>query len=78
MNSEEVGWGKSLRVKVVINLLKPLARGRMLNLQSKKVWISFQYERLPRFCFQCGVIKHGPEGCLRKTDKLIHGDVNKG
>jgi hypothetical protein len=62
-----VGWGESLRVRVLIDLKKPLARGRMLKVQGKTKWIAFQYERLPKFCFNCGVIIHGKIGCQKKT-----------
>jgi hypothetical protein len=62
-----IGWGKYLRVKVVMDLFKPLARGRMLKLQGKSSWVVFQYERLPKFCFRCGVIVHGPTGCPMRS-----------
>jgi hypothetical protein len=63
-----IGWGEYLRIKVVLDLFKPLARGRMLKLQGKLNWVAFQYERLPKFCFCCGVIVHGPTGCpMRST-----------
>lgn len=29
----------------------------------KMVWLNFKYEKLPRFCFQCGWIMHGEDGC---------------
>jgi hypothetical protein len=48
-----VGWGESLRVKIRLDLTKPLAHGRMLKFQGKTRWIAFQYERLPKFCFNC-------------------------
>jgi hypothetical protein len=66
-----IGWGESLRVKIVMELEKPLARGRMLKVQGKSMWIAFQYERLPRFCFNCGVIIHGKLGCPYKN-KMKH------
>lgn len=73
VNKDGVGWGKYLRVKVLVDLTKPLAKGRVLNLPEKKLWISFQYERLPCFCFRCGAIKHGEEGCPAKGERLQHG-----
>jgi hypothetical protein len=27
------------------------------------IWIPFQYEKVPKFCFKCGVIYHGVRGC---------------
>ncbi|XP_059431534.1 uncharacterized protein LOC132165041 [Corylus avellana] len=63
-DEEGVGWGVFLRVRIKIDLSKPLSRGRKLRIQGKLEWISFQYERLPRFCYHCGIIRHGSVGCL--------------
>jgi hypothetical protein len=56
---DEVGWGEYLRICVLLDLQKPLARGRKLHFQNKSTWVAFKYEKLPEFCFTCGVIKHG-------------------
>lgn len=69
-NENEMGWDKYMRVKVVVDITKPLARSRFLNIGDKRLWISFKYERLPNFCFQCGIIKHFKRRCsLLKSDK---------
>jgi hypothetical protein len=60
-----VGWGEFLHVRIVLDVTKPLSRGRFLKLRDRTIWITFHYERIPRFCFTCGVIKHGVRGCLR-------------
>jgi hypothetical protein len=67
-DAEGIGWGEFLRVKIRLDLTKPLPRGRKINIQGNSIWIRFQYERLPRFCFHCGVIIHGKDGCLKKSD----------
>jgi hypothetical protein len=41
-------------------------------------WIAFQYERLPKFCFNCGVIIHGKIGynkkaMMRQTETTEYG-----
>jgi hypothetical protein len=41
---DEAGWGEYLRVRVMLDLTKPLTRGRMLHLQNKSAWIDFKYE----------------------------------
>jgi hypothetical protein len=70
----EAGWGEYLRVRVTVDVTKPLARGRMLHLKGQSLWIDFKYERLPRFCFHCGVIRHGKEGCFSVQSRNKPGD----
>jgi hypothetical protein len=67
------GWGEFLRVKIRINLMKPLARGRMLKLKDQTTWIKFQYEHIPQFCFRCGVICHGSTGCTKPKPRRSFG-----
>jgi hypothetical protein len=55
--------GEYLGVKIELDLSKPLARGPKLHLQSKSLWIAFKYEKLPKYCYSCGVILHGRMGC---------------
>lgn len=54
---ESNGIGKFLRIKVAIDLWKPLKRG------GKKLKVFFKYERLPTFCFACGKIGHQLKEC---------------
>ena len=65
MDEDGVGWGKFLRVKIRVDLTKPLMRGRRLKVQGVSMWIDFQYERLSRFCFSCGVVQHRLMGCTK-------------
>lgn len=53
-----VGWGKSLRVKVRMDLTKLIARGRKVTIRGVLHWVSIKYEKLPRVCFQCGCVIH--------------------
>jgi hypothetical protein len=62
-----IGWGEYLRVRIRLDIMKPLARGRVLKLNGESSWIEFQYERLPTFCFRCGVIQHGAGGVQPNT-----------
>lgn len=57
------GWGRCLRLRVNINLLEPLERGRALQVGGKSHWVVFKYEKLPMLCFDCGRIIHGRQGC---------------
>jgi hypothetical protein len=58
-----VGWGEYLRVKIRIDLTKPLSRGRIIKVQEKDIWVAFQYEKIPRFCFTCGIVVHCSKKC---------------
>ncbi|XP_059428666.1 uncharacterized protein LOC132162443 [Corylus avellana] len=62
-----MGWGAFLRVKVTIDLHKPLVRRRMLKINGSSTLVGFQYERLPKFCCRCGVLKHGMTSCSANT-----------
>jgi hypothetical protein len=68
-DDDGVGWGKYLRVRINLDLTKPLARGRTINLFGKKVLITFQYKKLPRYCFDCGKIWHGGNGCSQMSGR---------
>ncbi|XP_059429203.1 uncharacterized protein LOC132163020 [Corylus avellana] len=70
------GWGEYLRVKIKISTLKPLAKGRMLRMKGKEIWIPFQYEKVPKYCFRCGLICHGKDGCERRDVRRKQGEDN--
>ena len=61
-----MGWGRHLRIRVSIDLLKPLKRGITIHLNGKSHWVTFKYEKLPMFCFNCGRIIHGEKGCTKR------------
>jgi hypothetical protein len=51
VTGDGVGWERSLRLRVNIDLTKPLDRGRALHLNEKTIWVTFKYEKLPQFCY---------------------------
>jgi hypothetical protein len=66
------GWGRCLRLRVVIDLTQPLERGRALHFDGKSHWVHFKYEKLPMFCFQCGRVVHERQGCPVRHSRRIH------
>ena len=57
-------WGTCMRVRVKMDITKPLCRGRMVRLGgSNRRWVSFQYKRLPIFCYWFGKLDHDEKDC---------------
>jgi len=36
--------------------------------------VAFKYEKLPKFCYTCGIIKHGRQGCAKPGIRAKAGD----
>ena len=61
---EEYVGGNFMRVRVNIDITKPLCRGRKLALSNgDESWVSFKYERLPNVCYWCGRLTHHDKEC---------------
>lgn len=65
-------WRDYLRVRVRVNIDKPLKR-RMKIYRNKEEWFwaNFKYERIPTFCFICGVIGHSEKFCHKLFDEPL-------
>ncbi len=79
---EAIGGGQAMRIRVSVDITKPLCRGRRAKLEKdKETWISFKYERLPNFCYWCGLLTHTDKDChfwLRNQDTLRMEDQQFG
>jgi hypothetical protein len=77
-SDEELGGGRVMRIRVKVNINKPLCRGRKIGLANgKDSWATFRYERLPNFCYWCGMLTHGEKDCdfwLRNHSTLHQED----
>lgn len=51
VKEEDIGWGHFLRVRVEIQLAKPLACGRLIKVKGDSLWIPLNYEKLPHYFF---------------------------
>lgn len=58
---------KFARVCVELDLAKPLKQGFWLGDDCHRVFVVVLYERLPTFCYVCGVIGHGTNTCSRRN-----------
>lgn len=68
--------GAFLRARVAIEIDKPLRRGvllRMSRLEEPK-WFAVQYEKLPFFCYGCGIMGHSEIECL---NPVPHNEAGK-
>lgn len=68
IQSDKRSWllelAKFMRIRVDLPINKPLRRGaNIVNLDGDKYWFTFKYERLPNFCFLCGILGHDEKHC---------------
>ena len=64
VGSKGFSLGKYLRIRVNIDISKPLCRGRVVRMgATEKEWVDFRYERLPIFCYWCGKLDHDGRDC---------------
>ena len=63
-HEKDMVGGTFLRVKAEVDVTKPLCRGRKIALNDDdETWVSFKYEKLPNFCYWCGMVSHGDREC---------------
>lgn len=62
-----------MRVRMQIMITKPFIRGTYLRLgEGRRQWVSFSYERMPTYCFLCGLVDHMEKKCpMRFQDDFI-------
>ncbi|XP_050232975.1 uncharacterized protein LOC126681480 [Mercurialis annua] len=66
----EGSWNRYSRVRVMIDVTKPLIRGtKIINPIGESCWISFKYERVQNFCYWCGLLDHTVVDCELKPDE---------
>lgn len=71
-------WRNYLRVKVVIDVQRPLKSCMKIKKAGGDwFWIKFKYERLPSFCFYCGLIGYLDKFCEALFDNPHAGDERK-
>jgi hypothetical protein len=64
-NENGIAWGRFLRIRVEVEIAKPLMRGCIIQIEDDKpVWVDFRYEHLPIFCYKCGLLGHSSSDCI--------------
>ena len=60
----DVHWGMCMRVKVHLDVTKRLVKGKKITVEGGEYrWVNFKYERLPNFCYRCGLLNHALKYC---------------
>ncbi|KAK3189417.1 hypothetical protein Dsin_028978 [Dipteronia sinensis] len=70
--------GKYLRVRVAIEVDKPLRRFLRADVlgDGEETVMPIQYERLPDFYFRCGILGHTVRGCSEMDKSGTEADHN--
>ncbi|XVF12342.1 hypothetical protein REPUB_Repub08aG0108400 [Reevesia pubescens] len=73
---ETTAWGKFVRVRVRLNVHKPLQMvGRISLDRGNDLFVSFRFEKLPDFCYVCGHLDHQESECdiAFNMNKMVGG-----
>ncbi|CAD6336404.1 unnamed protein product [Miscanthus lutarioriparius] len=70
-NGSDLAVGRDLRLKVRMDICKPLCRGILADLGPDKGdwWCPITYKHLPDFCYICRLIGHVDRPCSKKLGK---------
>lgn len=75
VDAQNRAWGPYLRARVKIEVWKPLRRCVSIfsNKRQKQEWYDVRYERLPNYCYSCGIIGHSSLECPTPADRDENG-----
>ncbi|XVF82791.1 hypothetical protein PTKIN_Ptkin16aG0078000 [Pterospermum kingtungense] len=70
------GWANFLRIRVEMDITKPLRRPVKLSNREGKtdIWGRVAYERLPTFCYRCGRLGYSDNDCEEKEWRKEESD----
>ncbi|CAH9148570.1 unnamed protein product [Cuscuta epithymum] len=69
MSHYDGNQGSYLRIKVCLDVRRPLKKGTTLIKDGVQHWVDFKYEKLPSFCFLCDIIGHSNKFCPLKYEE---------
>ncbi|OIT33600.1 hypothetical protein A4A49_06120 [Nicotiana attenuata] len=67
--------GQYMRLKVKINITKPLLRGKWIKLGLETIQVELRYENLPYVCYYCGVLGHNDKTCIQREQDFRSGNL---
>ena len=59
--------GKHLKMLVWADMTQPLLRRTAVKMNGVLKWINFRYERVPDFCYKCGIVGHSEKKCKNEV-----------
>ncbi|CAM0881011.1 unnamed protein product [Alopecurus aequalis] len=70
-------WGSFMRVRVEVDVDKPLMRGVTVFSQRRNAteWFDVQYEHIPHYCFSCGIVGHSSIECKNPGERDSEGKL---
>jgi hypothetical protein len=70
-------WGSFMRVRVEVDVDKPLWRGITVFSQRRNAteWYEVQYEHLPHYCFSCGIVGNSSVECKNQGERDVEGKL---
>ena len=72
------GMGRCfLRMKMAIDVEKPLVAGFWVPRENGKVWAEVKYEKVADFCFECGRLGHVMKNCEYGDEGIDRGEGKK-
>lgn len=70
-------WRDCMRLRIRVDVRRPLKRKKKICKKDKtEVMVHVKYERLPDFCFTCGLLSHTERFCKKKLENNS-GEVSK-
>jgi hypothetical protein len=75
VDAQNRAWGPYLRVRVKIDVLKPLRRCVSIFSTKRQAqeWYDVRYEKLPNYCYSCGIIGHSSLECPMPAERDENG-----
>ncbi|KAM7462532.1 hypothetical protein LguiA_030653 [Lonicera macranthoides] len=68
-NNFQGSWKSYMRIRVLMDVTKPIKRKMKIRRPGENgTWVNFKYEKLPNFCFFCGLIGHAEHYCEKFYD----------
>lgn len=75
---EKISRAKFARIGVEIDLSKQLKRGFWIGDKENRCMVAILYERLPVFCYKCGLVGHYELGCFLTQGSSVRDEDGGG